>query len=70
MTTKKKPAPKRESGGARMLASGKKPIMIGLTHDEHDMVRQAADLVGRPMAQLAKFVLMSEAKRILEKNGK
>lgn len=70
MTAKKKPTPKRASGGARMLAIGKKPIMIGLTADEHDLVRQAADLVGRPMAQLAKYVLLSEAKNILEKNGK
>lgn len=37
---------KRMSGGAVMRQSGKKPVLLGLTEDQAESFRQAADQLG------------------------
>lgn len=72
-TPKKNPSAKPKkaiSGGAHLIASGKKPIMFGASIAEHEMIRQAAEVTKRSMAQFALYAAVEMAKTILEKNGK
>ena len=61
----KKPA--QLSGGARLTASGKKPMLLGLTPEQHEEIRLASAAEGRPMAQYAVFHLGLAAKKTLQK---
>jgi len=42
---------KQKSGGSRMMALGKKPIMLWVTPDEHARIKWAAEIDRRPMTQ-------------------
>lgn len=57
---------KLKSGGARMMAKGYKPVLLQLTPDQHELIRQAAVADNRPMAQFAKLAALEAAKRFLE----
>lgn len=46
---------KQASGGARLVASGKIPMTLGLTTEERDLIRQAASAEGRHA--MTEFVL-------------
>lgn len=58
---------KQLSGGARLLAAGKKPVCLGLTEAEHGLLREAAALEGRPMTQFALFHALAAAKKLFLK---
>ena len=62
-------APKPLSGGARMKASGKHPVLLGLTTDEREFLRRAAELDGRPLTQLFMFHTFAAARKIIAKNS-
>jgi uncharacterized protein (DUF1778 family) len=61
-------ATKQLSGGARLLAAGKKPVCLGLTEDQHDLLRLAAQAEGRPITQFVTFHALQAAKKIFLKN--
>lgn len=44
----------KKSGGARLIASGKRPILVGPTAEQHAELSKAAAIENRPVAQ---FVL-------------
>lgn len=46
----KKP-PKQASGGSRLIASGKKPVLLGVPKGEHARVTRAAKRKGVPLTQ-------------------
>ncbi len=77
MANKPKTKRVRESGGAALVRSGKKPILLPATAEEHDLLRRAAEaLSGGPdrlrisMTQLALRGALKEAKNILENLSK
>lgn len=72
MTAKTKTAkPKKQrSGGAGLIAAGKKPLLLGLTPEQHELIRQAAELDGRYMTQFVLHNTLIAAKTILEKKQK
>lgn len=56
---------RQSSGGARMLAAGRKPMLLGLTPEQHDLAKRAAEREGLRMTQLAIRSLVAAAKKIL-----
>ena len=58
---------KRISGGGQLARSGKKPVLLGLTEEQHATLRDAAAADGRPMTQFLVFHGLAAAKKILEK---
>ena len=62
--TPKKPM----SGGARIKASGKSPVLLGLPPEQKEMLQRAAELDGRPLTQFLIFHGLAAAKKILEKS--
>lgn len=56
---------KQLSGGAKMRAAGKKPILLGVTVPQKMILQEAADIEMRPVAQFVTFHAMQAAKRIL-----
>ena len=63
-------AKKRRSGGADLYAAGKRPVLLRLSPAEHDLLRRAAQLDGRTMAQLMTHYGLQAVEKILKKNGK
>ena len=63
--TPKKPM----SGGARIKASGKSPMLLGVLPEQKDILRKAAAIDGRPMTQFLLFHALAAAKKILEKSA-
>ena len=61
---------RKRSGGASLVASGRKPILLGLPTDEHDILRRAAAIERRPMTQFLIHYGIAAAKKILEKSAK
>lgn len=61
----KKQALKQKSGGARLLASGRRPVALALDPQQNERARRAADLDGRSLANLALVSLMRAVDRIL-----
>jgi uncharacterized protein (DUF1778 family) len=55
---------KQMSGGARMTASGRKPVTLWLTADEHATLRAAAARDRRPMTQFAIRAAMMAAEKM------
>ena len=53
------------SGGARLISSGKSPVLLGLTPDQKVILRSAADADGRPLTQFLVFHGLVAAKKIL-----
>lgn len=69
-TPKKKPAKKKAiSGGAHLIASGKKPILFGASAEEHERIRQAAEITKRSMAQFALYATVKEAEKTILQNN-
>ena len=60
---KKRLPSKQESGGARLMKSGRKPVQLGLTAEELDLIDRARDLaprtkfITRAAVQCAKKIL-------------
>lgn len=63
MTAKKD---KRQSYVAR---SGRTPIGVTVDEEEHDLIRRAAKLDGRPKSQFVLRAALAEAKKILRKSS-
>lgn len=61
-------AKKQASGGARMMAAGRKPVMIGPTADEKDILDRAAQIDGRPTSNFVLNHALIAAKKILAKS--
>lgn len=62
-----KPEKPQKSGGARLVESGKKPILLGPTKSEHEILKSAAEKEGRPVTQFLLFHGLKAAKKILSK---
>jgi uncharacterized protein (DUF1778 family) len=60
---------KRPSGGAALKAAGKKPILCGVTPEQLDELRGAADREGRKVAPFVVFHALAAARKILKKTG-
>lgn len=63
-------ASKQTSGGARLVASGKSPILLGVTGAEKKILKKAADIEKRPMTQFLLFHGIMAARKIIEKSEK
>ncbi len=47
-----KPPPRKQaSGGARMMATGKKPLLLFLTVEQHALIKRVADHLNEPMTR-------------------
>lgn len=57
---------KPASGGARLM-SKYKPVLLGLTPEEHAEAVQAADRDGRPLTRIFKDAGMAVIRRLLAK---
>jgi uncharacterized protein (DUF1778 family) len=66
---KKKPTGKKKqaSGGARLTASGKVPVLLGLRPEQAEALRAAAEKDGRPLTQFLIFHGLAAAEKILKK---
>ena len=60
----------RASGGARMMASGKRPVLLGLSPEQHEKVFAAARKDERPVTQFFVFHGLKAAERILAQSPK
>jgi uncharacterized protein (DUF1778 family) len=60
---------RQRSGGARLLASGRRPVTLGVEPSDHDTLRKAAQLDRRPITQFLIHYGLVAAKKILEKSG-
>lgn len=70
MARKPKSSPtKQASGGARLIASGKRPVTLGVPPDDHAILAEAAKLDGRPLTQFVLHYALAAAKKKLEKSG-
>jgi hypothetical protein len=58
------------SGGARLRASGKKAVLLGLTQDQYDDIFAAAKIDGRYATQFLTHYGLAAAKKILGKMSK
>jgi uncharacterized protein (DUF1778 family) len=66
---KPKKKPRRQlSGAAKMRQSGKHPILLGVTPEDLELLRQAAALERRPVAQFVVFHSLAAAAVLLSKN--
>lgn len=65
---KKKPT--QASGGSRLVASGKKPVLLGLTPEDHAKASEAAQLERRPLTQFFIHHGLVAAEKILAKKEK
>lgn len=61
---------KQASGGAKLKAAGKHPVLIGLTADQREKIQEAAATDGRPVTQFLVYHGLMAAKKILEKSAK
>jgi uncharacterized protein (DUF1778 family) len=58
----------RPAGGSGTLkARGHKPVLFGVSPDEHQTLRQAAAACGLPMSHFAKDATLAAAEKIMEK---
>lgn len=60
---------KQASGGARLKAAGKHPVLLGLTADQIATVKAAAEHDGRPVTQFLVYHGLQAAKKILGKSS-
>lgn len=68
MPRPKKPT-KQLSGGARLALAGKRPVNLGLTPEQHDTIREAAEKDGRPITQFLTHHGLAAAKKILDNSA-
>jgi uncharacterized protein (DUF1778 family) len=55
------------SGGSRLMSSGKKPILLGLTPEQYAKIHRAAEIDSRPMTQFLTLHGVKAAEKILAK---
>ena len=55
----------RKSGGARLVASGKKPVLLGLDPADHLLLSRAANAERRPLTQFLLWYGLQAAKRVV-----
>jgi len=56
--------PKRLSGGAQLVASGKKPMTLGFTPDEFEAIKSATASEGlRHMSEFARQAILKAARK-------
>jgi uncharacterized protein (DUF1778 family) len=60
---------KQMSGGARLRASGKRAVLLGLTPEQHAAIRAAAESEGRPVTQFLVFHGLAAAKKANRRNN-
>lgn len=60
---------KQASGGARLKASGKRPVLLGLSSDDHAKLLAAAESEHRPLTQFLVHHGLVAAEKILNKNA-
>jgi hypothetical protein len=68
-TTKQTAKPKQASGGARLKASGRHPVLIGFLPDELADLRAAAEKDGRSVTQFVRHHILTVARKKLGKSG-
>jgi uncharacterized protein (DUF1778 family) len=56
-------AKKRTSGGRRLMESKKKPILLGVTLEQWQMIKQAAEIEMRPVTQFVLFHALNAARK-------
>lgn len=61
---------RQASGGRRLVASGRRPVTLGILPEDHDLLRQAAEIDRRPLTQFLIYHGLVTARKILEKSGK
>ncbi len=66
---KKTKAAKPTSGGARLKASGRHPVLLGLMPDQLATARAAANADGRPLTQFFVHHGLAAAEKILKKSA-
>ena len=66
MRSKSKPTAAM-SGGARLAASGKRPILLGVSAEQHDLLRAAADAESRYVTQFVLHHALAAARKNLAK---
>lgn len=70
MAKKKKPTDKPKSGGARLVASGKKPILLGVTPEQYEKISTAAKADNRPITQYIIHHILKEAEKYFKNLSK
>lgn len=63
--TKSAKSAKPASGGARLIASGRRPVLLGLTADQHATIETAAKAERRPVTQFLLHHGLAAAEKIL-----
>lgn len=63
-------AKKQLSGGARLIESGRRPVLLGVPGEQHDLLTEAAQADGRPLTQFLLFHGLRAAEKILGKKQK
>jgi len=58
---------KQRSGGAKLRAAGKKAVLLGLTAEQHGLVKQAAEIDMRSMAGFITWAAMTAAQDVVVK---
>ena len=67
MTMAPQKTKRSSSGGSRLMSSGKKPILLGLTPEQYAKIHRAAELDSRPMTQFMTLHGLRAAEKILSK---
>jgi len=68
MAMAKAKAKKQTSGGARLIASGRHPVLLGLTPGQREIILRAAEIDGRPVTQFLIYHSLAAGRKIIEKN--
>lgn len=62
----KKVEPKKQaSGGARLVAAGRTPVMLGVPADQIALLREAAAIDSRPVSQYVLLAAVAAAKKTI-----
>lgn len=56
---------KQKSGGAQLIARGKKPITLGVSPEDKKTLDDAAKAEGRPTTQFVLYHALQAAKKVL-----
>lgn len=61
-----KQKPKPTSGGGRLMAAGKRPMTLGLSPEQSELIEKAAEQEGRPMTNFVLYHALEHARAILK----
>jgi uncharacterized protein (DUF1778 family) len=61
---------KQLSGGAKLKAAGRKPLLLGVTAEQLGLIRQAAAIELRPVTQFVTFHVLRAAERIIASHAR